>query len=131
MPMSLRNTASRQAILEVLQRATTPLTVPEMLTRLAKNNGPLPHKTTVYREIERLITARSVQLIMLPDGIARYELMHGNDHHHHAVCEGCGKIEELTLPENIGPLERAVAKQTGFSITGHILEFIGRCRSCV
>jgi Fur family ferric uptake transcriptional regulator len=130
--MPLRNTATRQAIAKLLADATTPLTVPEMLDHLSQNKGAaVPHKTTIYREVERLIAAHQVQLVMLPDGVARYEYRTANDHHHHAVCEGCGVIAELSVPENLAPLEKAVAQQTGFTITGHVLEFLGRCRTCV
>ena len=27
--------------------------------------------------------------------LARYEIMFGNEHHHHIICRSCGKIEEF------------------------------------
>jgi Fur family ferric uptake transcriptional regulator len=129
--MTNRQTGPRLAISKVLQVARQPLTVPEILGLLKDEVASTPHKTTVYRELERLVGLNLVSTITLPDGPVRYEFLKpGEDHHHHALCEGCGVIAELSLDEDLSSLEKAVARQTGFRISKHLLEFIGLCQTC-
>jgi Fur family ferric uptake transcriptional regulator len=72
------------------------------------------------------------------DGMARYELSEnhrGKVHHHHLVCQRCGKIieysdlidDERVLFER---LKKILSKKYGFEIKGHILHFYGICSSC-
>lgn len=129
--MTNRRTGPRLAISKVLQAAQQPLTVPEILELLKGDMSVSPHKTTVYRELERLVGLNLVSAITLPDGPVRYEFLRpGEDHHHHALCEGCGTIAELSLDEDLSSLENSVAHQTGFQISKHLLEFIGLCQTC-
>jgi Fe2+ or Zn2+ uptake regulation protein len=50
-------------------------------------------------------------------------------HHHHIVCEDCGRVShlEVCLPAGLtGRVEGA----SGFRVTGHHLEFQGLCAEC-
>jgi Fur family ferric uptake transcriptional regulator len=50
-------------------------------------------------------------------------------HHHHIVCEDCGRVShlEMCLPAGLtGRVEGA----SGFRVTGHHLEFQGLCSEC-
>ena len=48
----------------------------------------------VYRVLDSLADLRLVQRVDIGDGVARYEPAHaGGDHHHHLVCDDCGKVE--------------------------------------
>lgn len=51
------------------------------------------------------------------------------DHHHHIICQSCGKIEKFDHIQ----IERAikkVAKQSEYKLTGHTVEIIGVCGDC-
>jgi Fur family ferric uptake transcriptional regulator len=93
--------------------------------------------TTVYRTLDLLTRAGIVTKINSGDGQYRYELSAGGEkgHHHHLICISCGKIldykdfeaEELEL---IKKTEAVLAKKFGFEISGHNIEFLGRCEIC-
>jgi Fur family ferric uptake transcriptional regulator len=71
-----------------------------------------------------------VQRIDFGAGTARYErVLASGEHHHHLVCEGCGKVEAFADEE----LETALHKvegRTGYSIAGHDVVLRGACRDC-
>lgn len=119
----LRATPQRISLLEVLKKATKPLTAEELHKKI---NADL---VTVYRNLQNLVGAGIVQEARFKDAVVRYELSHG--HHHHVVCTSCGFIEELEGC-NTSPLEnQALHAAKKFScINEHALEFFGTCVSC-
>ena len=84
---------------------------------------------SVYRVLDSLAELRLVQRVDIGDGVARYEPAHaGGDHHHHLVCDDCGKVE----PFSDDPLERAlahVAGRLGFDVAGHDVVLPRRVRT--
>lgn len=65
------------------------------------------------------------------DGVARYDLR-DDDHvhmHHHLICNVCGKLEEIK-DDWLVELEARVAREYGFSVTDHRLDFKGTYNSC-
>ena len=85
---------------------------------------------SVYRVLDNLADLRLVQRVDIGDGVARYEPAHaGGDHHHHLVCDDCGKVE----PFADDSLERAlehVAGRLGFDVAGHDVVLRGACDDC-
>ena len=50
-------------------------------------------------------------------------------HHHHAVCQSCGKTIDIINPD----LENAISKisrEHGFLTVGHVIELTGYCKTC-
>jgi Fur family ferric uptake transcriptional regulator len=66
--------------------------------------------------------------IQFQEGRARYELAN-KKHHHHLICNSCGRIEEVEgdLLEN---MELDIKKKKGFKVQSHALEFFGLCKNC-
>ncbi len=71
------------------------------------------------------------------DAKARYEMKEteSNTHHHHLICEFCGKIinySEFIEREKklISTLEKKLSKKHGFRLETHQLHFYGTCREC-
>jgi Fur family ferric uptake transcriptional regulator len=64
------------------------------------------------------------------EGTARYEPAHaGGEHHHHVVCERCGKVlafEDEALEEALDGL----SIRLGFDIGGHDVVLHGSCPDC-
>ena len=62
------------------------------------------------------------------DGVARYEPQrHG--HHHHLVCDGCGKL----TPFQDDALEKAIhglAARVAFDVSDHDVTLHGNCENC-
>ncbi len=85
---------------------------------------------SIYRALERLHALGLVQRLDAGDGQARYErALPGGEHHHHAVCEGCG---ELT-PFEDAALERAIerlGRDLELQVTAHDVVIHGRCPDC-
>ena len=85
---------------------------------------------SVYRALEGLDRTGLVQRIDLGDGIARYEpALVGGEHHHHFVCDDCGKVEPF---EDTG-LETALARIAGgrgYALAGHDVVLRGACGDC-
>ena len=74
------------------------LTAQEIFDRL-RASGRRVGIASVYRVLELLSSEGLVQRIDLGSGISRYEPIHsGGDHHHHLVCDSCGRVEAFEDP---------------------------------
>lgn len=118
-------TRPRSAVLQVLVTAPTPLNAEEIHERLRQGSGGRGiNLSSVYRTIHLLRTLRVVRRVQLGDGAQRYELAEDyRGHHHHFVCETCGRIEDVRRC----PLEGA---DLGVVVRSHHLELFGLCRRC-
>jgi Fur family ferric uptake transcriptional regulator len=83
---------------------------------------------SVYRMLDRLDERGLVQRIDLGDGIVRYEPAR-EQHHHHLVCDECGKVEPFDDPK----LEQAihsVERRSGYAVATHDVVLRGACADC-
>lgn len=106
---------------ELLNKKSGPIDVSQLVGQLKVN------KTTVYRQLDKLVQNGVVQEINFGDGKKRYEL--AGRHHHHLICDSCGKIIDIDncFPENF---EKTVKIKNGFEIKRHSVEFFGLCSQC-
>ncbi len=117
-------TRPRAAVLHVLVAAPTPLKVEEIHDRLGQWGGRGINLSSVYRTVNLLRGLRVVRRVQFGDGPQRYELAEDfRGHHHHFVCETCGRIEDVRRC----PLEKA---DLGAGVRRHHLELFGLCREC-
>ena len=80
---------------------------------------------TLYRTLGLLSGLGLVRRLDL-GSVPRYEL--AEDHHHHLVCEGCGKVTEFEhCPLDLRGLSGASGD---FRIRAHSLEVYGTCSEC-
>lgn len=119
-----RLTCQKKEILCVLRQK--PQTVVEMY-RAVNFKKRTMNKATVYRILTNFLDLGIVSKIQLNEKEARFELA-DSKHHHHLVCEECGMIEDIQLPEEI--LLKEVKKKSSFNIKSHSLEFYGICKHC-
>jgi Fur family ferric uptake transcriptional regulator len=84
---------------------------------------------TIYRTLEILAELELVCEVHVGGNCRSYLLRRPREHHHHLVCSQCGTVVDFTDCDLSG-LEDRISKDNGFTIEGHILEFIGRCREC-
>ncbi len=122
--LHLKCTAKRMAILEFLSSSDMPVTAEEVATHI----GEAAHVSTVYRFLGILVEKGLLIREIHQDGIAYYQFPH--PHHHHVLtCRLCHRRVEL--PDcPLAQLEQQLEVQTGFHITGHLLEFMGVCPTC-
>jgi Fur family peroxide stress response transcriptional regulator len=81
---------------------------------------------TVYKTLQTLHEMGMVARVHSPTAQARYDAR--IETHHHAVCESCGKIEDVFDPRLN---ELPAPKTAGFQISGHSVHFQGLCAKCV
>ncbi len=125
-----RFTSSRRQIVEVLDSADRPLSIPEILEAM-----PDVAQSSAYRNIAVLEKAGVVTRVMSSDEWTRFELAEDlMGHHHHLMCAGCGAVRDIVVPDAIEhELDKtlsAVAKRSGFVLQHHRLDLIGICESC-
>jgi len=125
---SLRNkghriTNQREVILQNLKH--TPQTV-ETIHKSLKEKVDL---ASVYRTLDLFVKNNMVREIDFGDGKKRFELISQEKHHHHAVCNNCGIVEDITI-SNEEKILQLVDQQSNFQIQNHSLEFFGLCTNC-
>jgi Fur family transcriptional regulator, ferric uptake regulator len=131
--VSQRYTQGRRAIVEVLASSERPLTVPEMLAS-GKKGRAIP-QSSAYRNLAVLVEAAVVRRLAGNDEFARYELAEDlAGHHHHLHCDNCGAVADVDAPEALeqalADAARIAAAESGFQITGHRMDLVGRCADC-
>jgi Fur family ferric uptake transcriptional regulator len=67
--------------------------------------------------------------------VARFEVTEElSRHHHHLACSGCGRLDDIDLPDGVEATLHAVTEQVGatlgYEVDEHRLELIGRCSDC-
>lgn len=105
----------------------SPLSVSQVSESL-KLRGVNVDKVTLYRTLNRFTTLGLVGKTQFKERESMYELVSENRHHHHLICDECGKVEDIPLQEN--SLINEVKKKSRFLIKSHSLEFYGLCKSC-
>ena len=103
-------------------------TVEELYDEISKNH-PNIGVATVYRTINMLYELRLVAKLDLLDGVDRYEILTRDHHHHHLVCDKCGKTMEV-MEDYLDPLEEMISKKYNFKIHSHFVKFSGICKEC-
>nr|WP_320133941.1 Fur family transcriptional regulator [uncultured Holophaga sp.] len=122
----LKQTPQRKALLDVLQVADRPLTVEEILGRMT---GKRPGVPTLYRNLECFAGQGWVESLVGPDQVQRFVRCHSAHHHHHIVCDGCGRVAETDCLGLEALLEQ-LGKSAGYKVTRHQLTLYGLCPQC-
>ena len=125
-----RYTASRRALVQALLEADRPLTMPEVLTGATG----MP-QSSAYRNLTVLCDAGVARRLPGMDDLGRFELAEDlAGHHHHVLCNSCGTLVDFAasprLERALAEASRVIAEETGYEITGHRLDFDGRCPRC-
>jgi Fe2+ or Zn2+ uptake regulation protein len=123
-------TPGRLSLLQVLAKASRPLTIPEIAAAIEAAGGSL-NQATLYRALEALLDVDIVRRVDMQHAHAHYELTASAQHHHHLICKSCGHIEDVERCD-IHEIEHTVLKKSKFfaSIQSHSLEFFGYCKKC-
>jgi Fe2+ or Zn2+ uptake regulation protein len=119
----LEATPARESILRICIASDKPLDV----NYVAEKMGDKAHLATVYRTLEKFVASGILERVDFQEGKFRYEYMH--DHHHHAICNSCGKVEDVE-DRGIEVIESNIKSKTGFTVTRHALELFGLCNTC-
>lgn len=119
-------TRPRSQVLAVLTAVPHPLRVEEIHRRLGDRRINL---SSVYRALHLFCRLDVVRRLQLGDGASRYELAEAyRGHHHHRVCDACGRIEDVSRCPLGDDALRALGAD--FAVRAHSLELFGLCRRC-
>jgi len=80
---------------------------------------------TVYTTLTDLTAMGELQAVCLGPGATRFDP--NVDHHHHGLCESCGRVVDLYVD---GAADLEVVGADGFTPTSTSIVFHGRCTSC-
>ena len=123
-----RSGGAREEVLELLGAQDCLLSAQEIHDRL-RDEGRGVGLASVYRALEVLANLKLVHRVDV-DGSACYEPADpSGEHHHHAICERCGKL----APFEDAELERlldGVGARLGYEIGGHDVVLRGACPEC-
>jgi Fur family transcriptional regulator, ferric uptake regulator len=119
---------ARSAVLEALDEEPCCLTAQEIFDSL-RSRGRKVGIASVYRTLELLSKLNLVRRVDIGTA-ACYEPAHpGGEHHHHVVCERCGKVaafEDEGLEDAIDRLGRRLKYKVGV----HEVVLRGACPDC-
>ncbi len=122
-----RITPQRLAILRILAHSEGHPSVEEIYREVARD-FPTTGLATVYKTVTLLKEMGEVlELEFSPDG-NRYD-GHRPYPHPHVVCVACRRIVDPPLA-SLGDMTEEVARQTGFRVLNHRLDFYGVCPAC-
>lgn len=122
----LRVTKPRLAVLDALAgqpHSDTATIIEAVRTRL----DAVSHQA-VYDCLGALTDAGLVRRIQPAGSVARYEILHG-DNHHHLVCRGCGVMTDVACAVGAAPC-LDVQPDHGFAIDEAEVIYWGTCPSC-
>lgn len=121
-----RITSQRLEILKQIKNH--PQTAEEIHTSL-QNIGFTVDLTSVYRALQLFSVEEILYEVDFEDGKKRYEIQKANNHHHHTICNNCGRVEDVEL-ESEKKLLQEIKSTSNFQIYRHSLEFFGLCSQC-
>ena len=125
----LRNGGARRAVIEHLGDQSCCRSAQEIYDGIRADGRPVGI-ASVYRALDQLVDLQLVQRVELGDGIARFEPSHvDGEHHHHLVCDACGKVEPFADPGLEQALEDA-ARRLDYRMRAHEVVLHGRCDDC-
>jgi Fur family ferric uptake transcriptional regulator len=125
-----RRGGARAAVIELLAAEACALTPLDIEQRLSEAGGRAVSRASIYRILELLHERGLVQRLELGQPYAHYEVVDpGGDHHHHAVCQQCGKV----IPFDDSGLERSLeqlAERLNVAVHEHEVVLRGECERC-
>jgi Fur family peroxide stress response transcriptional regulator len=124
--MKRRETRQREAILNVL-RSTDSHPAADWIYDEVRKVMPSISKGTVYRNLKILGEDGEISELNLAGTVTRFDGR--RQKHYHFRCIKCGRVFDLDEPVDAG-LDGKIARQTGFKVRYHQLEFRGLCHEC-
>lgn len=122
-----RRTAQGTAVRNALEKTDGFISAQQLHRRLV-DDGVQVGIATVYRQLNSLVAAHRADTITTVDGQLYRACENLESHHHHMVCEACGRAVEIDPPDEAW--FSSVADQHGFTVTSHIVEVFGFCAEC-
>ena len=122
-----RLTPQRLAMLKILAKSEGHPSIEQIYEQI-KINFPTTSLATIYKTMRLLKDMGEVLELTLTSAGTRYD---GNRPypHPHIICTRCGRILDPEI-EGLAAVSAEMARQTGYRITHHQLNFFGLCPKC-
>lgn len=125
--MQTRTTPTKQAVIAYLQSQHQPVSLND-IHRSVETAHPKTAFSTVFRIVQQLEQQGTVNRVDWRVRGSHYEWGE-RPHHHHIVCDGCGRVTDLDDHIlNFDP--HRIAAGTGYRVTHHTIELAGTCQDC-
>jgi Fur family ferric uptake transcriptional regulator len=119
-----RSGAARRHVVELLAGEHCALTALEIDRRLDSVG-----RASVYRTLDQLEQLHLVQRVEIGGDAAGYERIDAGEHHHHLVCEDCGRLA-LFADRALERAIAAISRESEFEVAAHDVVLRGRCPEC-
>jgi Fur family ferric uptake transcriptional regulator len=124
-----RRGGARRAILELLDEQSCALSAVEIQAALSRRNRDVS-RSSVYRVMEELEEIGLLQRVEIGQGMVRYEAVRGEPgHHHHLVCDRCGRLEPFT-DDGLERAIRRLSDRVPLRVSEHEIVIHGSCETC-
>ena len=125
----LRQAEARERVVDLLAGEPCALSAVEIEQAL-RAQGRRTGLASIYRALELLVEHGLVERVAVDRGQTRFErVLPSGEHHHHLVCEQCGRLVAFDDPG----LERAinrVSARLGARVDHHEVVLRGACGRC-
>lgn len=123
-----RITEARKAVAEAATRIPGAFTV-EQLSAEVRGVDPAVGLATVYRAVTALVESGWLERVGERGDSALFMRCAEPSHHHHIVCEGCGKTAHAHC--DLDRVLESAAEREGFTLTRHNVAAYGLCDECI
>jgi Fur family ferric uptake transcriptional regulator len=124
-----RRGGARRAVIRLLGGQRCALSAVEIGAALERDDRAVS-RASVYRILEELEQAELVMRIEVGQGVVRYEpIRHGRGHHHHMVCDRCGRLYPF-VDERLERELRRVSEHVALEVAEHEVILRGACERC-
>src|SRR4051812_6843921 len=124
-----RRGGARQAVIELLDEQPCALSALDIEDRLRERDGRRVGRASIYRVVDELVGLDLLSRVDVGDGVARYEPQRSHAHHHHLVCDGCGRLEPFE-DDALEPAIRGRGARVSFAASDHDVTLHGSCEAC-
>jgi len=124
-----RRGGARREVLGLMSEQSCALSALEIEDALS-SRGRRVSRASIYRVLEELEQIGMVQRLDIGRGMMRYEpVRHGRGHHHHLVCDRCGRLIPFSDEALERELER-VSERVPLEVVEHEVILHGACAVC-
>ena len=121
---------ARTAVIELLAAEGGCIEAEQVDGRL-RELGRKVGTASVYRALALLTELGLLHKVALPDSPVRFELvLAGGEHHHHIVCEQCGRTVAFT-DQALEEAVHSISDRTSFRVAAHDVTLHGTCDACL
>lgn len=121
-------TNARLTVLNVLEQHDGHMTSGDVLDAVARID-PAVGRASVFRTLDLLTQLAIIRPTYVDSSMTPTYVLLPDGHHHHIVCVNCNRVIHFD-DCGLDDLARHLEREYHVTLTGHLLEFYGRCEAC-